>query len=284
MDNATGLYYLRARYLNPFTGTFTQKDTYEGELYSPVTQNGYLYTAGNPVMYVDPSGNDYTYAGVEVAMAGRSELDSATSMYYLGILKELTLTLKVAMETYQTGIIATIGAVATLACLEEADVSLFAINEEFHQTIIENIPAPGIIIETFPAYDETGIRIWVIPISDQKTLTDSLVLAEENEEENSSKNEGETDSNSNKEEGKLKRETPEQKALRDLAKESAKRAKQGKPISKEEADILDEWANEYKVPQHHQAYIGSGEHFPGGNYADHTHIYNIHVPFGSGGN
>ena len=202
MDNATGLYYLRARYLNPFTGTFTQKDTYEGELYSPVTQNGYLYTAGNPVMYVDPSGNDYTYAGVEVAMAGRSELDSATSMYYLGILKELTLTLKVAMETYQTGVIATIGAVATLACLEEADVSLFAINEEFHQTIIENIPAPGIIIETFPAYDETGIRIWVIPISDQKTLTDSLVLAEENEEENSSKNEGETDSNSNKEEGK----------------------------------------------------------------------------------
>ena len=186
-------------------------------------------------------------------MAGRSELDSATSMYYLGILKELTLTLKVAMETYQTGVIATIGAVATLACLEEADVSLFAINDEFHQTIIENIPAPGIIIETFPAYDETGIRIWVTPISDQKTLTDSLVLAEENEEENSSKNEGETDSNSNKEEGKLKRETPEQKALRDLAKESAKRAKQGKPISKEEADILDEWANEYKVPQHHQA-------------------------------
>ena len=33
----------------------------------------------------------------------------------------------------------TIGAVATLACLEEADVSLFAINEEFHQTIIEAI-------------------------------------------------------------------------------------------------------------------------------------------------
>ena len=183
MDNATGLYYLRARYLNPFTGTFTQKDTYEGEMYSPVTQNGYLYTAGNPVMYIDPSGNDYTYVGAEVAMAGRSELDSATSMYYLGILKELTLTLKVAMETYQTGVIATIGAVATLACLEEADVSLFAINDEFHQTIIETIPAPGPVIETLPGYGEAGIGIWVTPIPDQKTLTDSLLLEEENEED-----------------------------------------------------------------------------------------------------
>ena len=58
MDEATGLYYLRARYMNPLTATFTQRDSYEGEPESPLTQNRYLYAGGkNPVMYSDPSGN-----------------------------------------------------------------------------------------------------------------------------------------------------------------------------------------------------------------------------------
>ena len=80
-----------------------------------------------------------------------------------------------------------------------------------------------------------------------------------------------------------KRQTPDQKALRDLAKEAEKLAKKGNPISEDEAKILDDWADEYNVPQHHKAYPGSGKHFKGGNYLDHTHIYNIHVPYKSGG-
>ncbi|WP_310552147.1 hypothetical protein [Paenibacillus glufosinatiresistens] len=68
------------------------------------------------------------------------------------------------------------------------------------------------------------------------------------------------------------RRTGDQQALHDLAKESVKEAKKGNPISEQEAKVLDEWANEYGVPQHHQAYSGSGKHFPGGNYQDHTHI------------
>jgi hypothetical protein len=81
-----------------------------------------------------------------------------------------------------------------------------------------------------------------------------------------------------------KSQTPDQKSLRDLAKEAEKRAKKGKPISEEEAKILDDWADEYNVSQHHKAYPSSGEHIKGGNYSDHTHIYNIHVPYMSGGN
>ena len=76
-----------------------------------------------------------------------------------------------------------------------------------------------------------------------------------------------------------KRQTPDQSALCKLAKEAAKNAKNGNPISYDEAKILDEWASEYNVPQHHPAERGSGHHFPGGNYMDHTHIYNIHVPY-----
>ena len=58
---STGLYYLRARYMNPLTATFTQRDSYEGELESPLTQNRYLYAGGNPVMYSDPSGNNFSF-------------------------------------------------------------------------------------------------------------------------------------------------------------------------------------------------------------------------------
>ena len=76
-----------------------------------------------------------------------------------------------------------------------------------------------------------------------------------------------------------KRQDPNQSALHKLAKEAEKNAKNGNPISYEEAEILDGWAKDYNVPQHHPAEIGSGQHFPGGNYMDHTHIYNIHVPY-----
>ena len=73
--------------------------------------------------------------------------------------------------------------------------------------------------------------------------------------------------------------TQDQQALSDLAEEAIRQAKRGNPIGKSQADILDEWAEKNGVPQHHQAYEGSGEHWPGGNYADHTHIYNMHVPY-----
>lgn len=55
-DNTTGLYYLRARYMNPETGTFTSMDTYGGSVFDPVTLHKYLYANANPVSNIDPSG------------------------------------------------------------------------------------------------------------------------------------------------------------------------------------------------------------------------------------
>ena len=56
-NESTGLYYLRARYMSPETGTFTTIDTYAGTLDNPVSLHKYLYANGNPVMYKDPTGN-----------------------------------------------------------------------------------------------------------------------------------------------------------------------------------------------------------------------------------
>ena len=53
----TGLYYLRARYMDPSTGTFTTMDTYGGSLSDPMSLHKYLFANSNPVMYSDPSGH-----------------------------------------------------------------------------------------------------------------------------------------------------------------------------------------------------------------------------------
>ncbi len=50
--DSNGFVFLRARYYNPSAGRFLNTDPSRRE------QNPYLYSAGNPINYVDPSGND----------------------------------------------------------------------------------------------------------------------------------------------------------------------------------------------------------------------------------
>nr|WP_275900392.1 RHS repeat-associated core domain-containing protein [Anoxybacillus rupiensis] len=57
-DRETKLYYLQARYYDPETARFISRDAYPGDKDNPLTQNGYTYTNDNPVMYVDPDGNN----------------------------------------------------------------------------------------------------------------------------------------------------------------------------------------------------------------------------------
>jgi RHS repeat-associated protein len=59
-DLDLGLYYLRARYLNPATGSFTTRDSYPGSTTNPVALHKYLYAYGDPVGLQDPSGMDPT--------------------------------------------------------------------------------------------------------------------------------------------------------------------------------------------------------------------------------
>ena len=76
LDSVTGLYYLRARYMDPSTGTFTSMDTYQGSLFDPVSLHKYLYANANPVMNVDPSGH-MGLMDHEAASIGEAELDKA---------------------------------------------------------------------------------------------------------------------------------------------------------------------------------------------------------------
>ena len=66
-DETTGLYYLRARYMDTSIGRFISMDTYQGSTADPISLHKYLYANSNPVMYTDPSG--YMSLG-EVAVVG----------------------------------------------------------------------------------------------------------------------------------------------------------------------------------------------------------------------
>ncbi|MDD2764572.1 MAG: Ig-like domain-containing protein [Opitutaceae bacterium] len=56
-DADLGLYYLRARYLNPNSGRFWSMDSYEGSSSDPMSLHKYLYANADGVNNSDPSGN-----------------------------------------------------------------------------------------------------------------------------------------------------------------------------------------------------------------------------------
>ena len=59
-DEETGLYYLIARYYDPSVGRFITRDKFHGFDEYPSSLNQYIYTANNPVMRIDASGNFWT--------------------------------------------------------------------------------------------------------------------------------------------------------------------------------------------------------------------------------
>jgi RHS repeat-associated protein len=57
-DPDLGMYYLRARYLNPALGRFWSYDTFDGHPTDPLSLHKYLYASANPVNMIDPSGHN----------------------------------------------------------------------------------------------------------------------------------------------------------------------------------------------------------------------------------
>jgi RHS repeat-associated protein len=74
-DESTGLYYLRSRYYDPKTGQFTQEDTIRDGM------NWYAYCGANPIMYVDPTGQQY----VEVLSQYAPQISASASQLGLTV-------------------------------------------------------------------------------------------------------------------------------------------------------------------------------------------------------
>ncbi|MDR1963767.1 MAG: RHS repeat-associated core domain-containing protein, partial [Planctomycetaceae bacterium] len=67
-DSKIGQQYLRARYYDPATGRFNRLDPFFGNLSDPQSFHKYLYTHGDPVNSVDPSGKMSAMATVCVTV------------------------------------------------------------------------------------------------------------------------------------------------------------------------------------------------------------------------
>lgn len=89
-DGTSSLYYLRARYMNPSTGSFMTMDTYEGSIYDPDTLHKYLYANGNPVTYSDPSGNFFGAIGGLVATTINTVINNYQILNIMGIISGIT--------------------------------------------------------------------------------------------------------------------------------------------------------------------------------------------------
>lgn len=100
-DSDLGLYYNRARLLNPNTGRFWTQDTLEGNNEDPLSLHKYLYVEDNPVNNTDPSGN---------AIA-----DLTLTMNFSTMLAGLTLTTVAAADVYSRGELVNAAANETLA-------------------------------------------------------------------------------------------------------------------------------------------------------------------------
>ena len=87
-DETTGLYYLRARYMDTSTGRFISQDTYQGDINDPVSLHKYLYANAYPVMYSDPSGC-MSVAGMAVVGAISGALSGIIVPNVLSMLKNL---------------------------------------------------------------------------------------------------------------------------------------------------------------------------------------------------
>ncbi|HEX7152041.1 MAG TPA: PKD domain-containing protein [Thermoanaerobaculia bacterium] len=118
-DAPTGLYYLRARYYRPQTGTFFTADTYEGDVAKPQSRHKYLYTEADPVNNVDPSG--HMLVAIWSDLRTRAELVSIQYARYGQIVQfvlEAAAPLEVTMAmpglTLGAGTTVTAGAAATM--------------------------------------------------------------------------------------------------------------------------------------------------------------------------
>jgi RHS repeat-associated protein len=63
-DSTINQLYLRQRWYNPSAGTFNRLDPFAGNFQDPQSLHKYLYTHGDPVNNIDPSGLEFTLTGL----------------------------------------------------------------------------------------------------------------------------------------------------------------------------------------------------------------------------
>jgi len=81
--------YLRARWYDPATGTFSRLDPFAGNMHDPQSLHKYLYVHGDPVNGIDPTGE--LVLAVSISALGRSALRIGTGVAIVAVLVDIGL-------------------------------------------------------------------------------------------------------------------------------------------------------------------------------------------------
>jgi RHS repeat-associated protein len=103
-DQASGDYYLRARYYDQSNGRFISQDPYSGSDEDPVSLHRYLYASDDPVDRVDPGGQDDTEGETLAASSISSTLTGIVNSAILrvGALAAANIRVFYAIQTVNT--------------------------------------------------------------------------------------------------------------------------------------------------------------------------------------
>ncbi len=174
-DSTTGLYYLRARYMDTNTGRFISQDSYAGSTYDPASLHKYLYANSNPVMYTDPSGYmvDFAFAGAINAELHKSDVIQSSAALATGmkIISSLMKSFAIVNHVYEQieYLLNSIDDVAS------GDTTSLDVNRG---GMVESFPLndePPVIIETFPLSDESDKpNIETFPLHYEDNWTESI--------------------------------------------------------------------------------------------------------------
>jgi RHS repeat-associated protein len=69
LEERSGLYHLRARWMDPNLGIFLSQDPLAGFVEAPATLHRYLYAAADPVNNTDPTGQEFGSRGLVIGLA-----------------------------------------------------------------------------------------------------------------------------------------------------------------------------------------------------------------------
>ncbi|WP_173138072.1 RHS repeat-associated core domain-containing protein [Paenibacillus tritici] len=83
-DAESGLYYLRARYYDPYTARFISEDSYRGEDTNPLSLNLYTYAHNNPILFLDPTGH-WAAGDEKLNVEAQAKLIALTNAYYKAV-------------------------------------------------------------------------------------------------------------------------------------------------------------------------------------------------------
>ena len=88
-DANLGFYYLRARYMDPFSGRFMSFDSFEGSWVDPLSLHKYLYAGADPVDKIDPSGEFFSIAETSIVNSLQSVLANIQANLGFAIIDQL---------------------------------------------------------------------------------------------------------------------------------------------------------------------------------------------------